>query len=252
MPEPLFPPLFAHWLQPRLPLQVSEKLATCEDCAMVTPVGVTRDPGPFSARLKCCTYFPYVANFALGAMLSKNDGTLAVRLAQAKTEGLFLPTGLHPTAERLQKIETLKFGQDAALLCPFYDSQKNGCAVWQNRPGVCATYFCKSERGTDGLAYWKNAEKYLNAFEWALAQQVLVKLDIGADEIEMCKAALSIEEPGEERDYFLRLAWGRWLGQEHEFYQESLRLARTISSEDLGQILGPPNLELERWLNSRI
>lgn len=243
--SPIYPPLYEHWLRPRLHVVRAEKLATCDDCAMVNPVGVTRDPGPFRADLKCCTYFPYVPNFGLGAMLQTDAAGARVRFAAAKAQGLFLPTGLHAAAER----EVLQseagydaFGKDERLLCPFHDRQRSRCGVWLNRPGVCATYFCKTEAG---FPYWQDVEAYLNHFEWGLANWTTERMGVDEERIEMCKAALSIEESGEERDYFLRAAWGADFGQEESFFRRALETARGISDEELAALIGDRGTELE-------
>lgn len=249
----IYPPLYEHWLRPRLAVAVTESLATCDDCAMVRPAGLTRDPGPFRADLKCCTYFPFVPNFGLGAMLAADAAGAGARFAAARAQGLFLPTGLHAAAER----ELLQadagpdgFGRDPRLLCPFHDRARNRCGVWANRPGVCATYFCKSERGADGLAYWRAAEEYLNHFEWSLANWAAARLGLDDERVEMCKAALSIEEAGEERDYFLRAAWGDDHGREAAFYARALEAARAIAPAELAGLLGPRGAELEDALRN--
>lgn len=246
----IYPPLYEHWLKPRLTVSVNEALATCDNCAMVQPSGLTRDPGPFRADLKCCTYFPYVPNFGLGAMIEDDLADSRVRFAAARAQGLFLPTGLHAATERevLQELAGPQgFGNDERLLCPFHDRGRNRCGVWKNRPGVCATYFCKTTAGFD---YWKAAEEYLNHFEWSLANWTAAKLGVDDDRIEMCKAALSIEEPGEERDYFLRAAWGDDFGREIEFYQAAHQIARQISAHELEGLLGTRGSVLENRLKS--
>lgn len=159
-----------------------------------------------------------------------------MRWAAASQQGLFLPTGLHASPERQQLSFDLgpsSFGQRSELLCPFFDTNVNACSVWSDRPGVCATYFCKSDRGQEGLTQWKQIEEELNTFEWKLANQVLAALGITADHIELCKAALSIEESGEERDYFLKGAWGDWYLRQSEFYKACLDHAIKIGPQEI-------------------
>ncbi|MES3037079.1 MAG: hypothetical protein V4736_04155 [Bdellovibrionota bacterium] len=212
----LFPPVYSHWLETRLNGTVTESLATCDNCAMVTPSGLTRDPGPFKNHLKCCTYFPFIPNFGLGAMINAKSAEATLRLRTAQQQGILLPLGLHTTPERQLQIEsfgTEGFGKHDELICPFFDKQSFGCSVWQFRPGVCTTYFCKSDRGFEGLDFWGEVESYLNNFEWTLAKEVYFRLGFTEDDFEMCKATMSIEEPGEEREHFLNASWGKWISK---------------------------------------
>lgn len=251
----VFPKSYAPWLAARFQKQVRESLATCASCAMVQPQGLTRDPGPFVAHLKCCTYFPFVPNFSLGSMLQENPGVATLRLKVAAKQGLLLPTGLHASSERQQLATDLAphgFGRKSELLCPFFDTQSLSCSVWSQRPGVCTSYFCKSDRGADGLKFWSDMEDYLNHFEWVLANEVFRRLGLGEDDREMCKAALSIEEAGEERDYFVRAAWSQWFDRQNEFYLEAQRCAQHITPPDLDALLGSAFLAKEDSLRQRL
>ena len=250
----LFPDSYAPWLEDRLQGSVRESLATCDQCAMVSPSGLTRDVGPFEPDLKCCTYFPFVPNFGLGMMLEARPEIARVRLASAKAHGLLLPLGLFASPERQARSEELgesAFGRSRELLCPFFDSAANGCSVWKFRPGVCTTYYCKSERDEAGFEFWADLETYLNHFEWALAREAAARAGLGEDEFEMSKAVMMSEEPGEERDYFLAAAWGEWRGKEENFFHLAAQKAREVSSADLEKLMDPEFLELERSLRAR-
>lgn len=248
MRTPLFPESYSHWLSARLPLTVEETLATCDACAMVSPSGLTRDPGPFDGTLKCCTYFPFVPNFGLGAML---ESGASLRIQVAARSGLMLPLGLFASPEREQLSRELgpeAFGQRRELLCPFFDTAALGCSVWRNRPGVCTTYFCKSDRGAAGLEFWADIETYLNQFEWTLANEVVLRMGFTLDEIEMSEAAMLTDGPGEERDFLISRAWAEWSTRREEFLLECTRRARTITGKELDTILGPELLEFEARL----
>lgn len=225
----LYPKSYEHWLGSFLPTVPLETLATCDQCAMVKPSGITRDPGPFLNHLKCCTYFPYLPNFSLGA-LSSDD------LLKAESRGIYLPVGLYPTIDEQNKIA--KFGADGfgkrkELLCPFFDGTKNQCSIWEYRPGVCTSYFCKSNQGKKGLDFWKGVENYLNDFEWHLACLVLEKMNLDENTLSYCQAAISDETEPDERDFFITEAWGVWISKKHEFYKESRRIALDITPNEL-------------------
>lgn len=212
------------------------------------PQGPTRDPGPFLPHLKCCTYFPFVPNFGLGAMLLDDSPALRVRLKTAEAQGVLLPMGLSASSERQVLSESFGlqgFGQQSELLCPFFDTAKLGCSVWQKRPGVCTTYFCKSDDGQPGLEMWKGVETYLNEFEWKLAGAVFERLGFTEDDMEMCKATMSIDEAGEEREYFARAAWRDWFDRKEELFVKSHETALTFGASEIDALLGQVTLELE-------
>lgn len=241
----IFPHGYTHWLSQRLTGQRLEKSATCDNCAMVKPTGLTRDKGPFLNHLKCCTYFPYIPNFSLGALTQED-------LLKTEPRGLLLPVGLFPSVEEQSKIETFGlegFGKQKDLLCPFFDVSKNQCSIWQNRPGVCTSYFCKSDQGQNGLDFWKDVEKYLNHFEWKLACAVTEKMNLDENLISYCQASISPETDEDERVFFISAAWGSWAQKKYDFFKETRKLALEISSADVQNLLDPEFLDLESKLN---
>lgn len=251
----LYPPSYSIWLADRLYGTLIETQATCNQCAMIHPEGLTRHPGPFKNELKCCTYFPFVPNFSIGAMILEKDPAIEIRLRTAEAQGLLLPLGLFPTPERTSLMKENRyegFGQKAELLCPFFNSATLGCAAWKQRPGVCTTYFCKSDRGAEGLKFWSQVEEYLNHFEWAMAQEVFSQLGFEENEMEMCKAVMSTEENDEERTYFVQAAWGSWASKKTEFFLAAFEKSQVISTEKIDLLLGEDFLTLEKYLRSQI
>lgn len=229
-PTPLYPAGYALWLQSRLVSTSRETLATCETCAMVKPTGLTRDAGPFANDLKCCTYFPFLPNFSIGACLNEELSGFKLRLAAAEKSGLFLPHGLFATPEHESLVRSLgkkSFGIRRELLCPFFDVSGNQCGIWAHRPGVCATYFCKSDRGQEGLDSWQMIEGFLNEFEWLLASEVLRRLDLFA-RCEKYGEMIMLSEGESERQELVRLAWGDWHERKFEFYQQARSTAEQI------------------------
>jgi Fe-S-cluster containining protein len=248
-PNFVYPPFYSHWLKARLPGSITERLATCDNCAMLTPSGLTRDPGPFNADLKCCTYFPFIPNFALGALLS--EGAHAeLRLNTAAQQGLLLPLGLFASPEHenlAKKFGAKGFGRRQELLCPFFDSAESGCSIWMYRPGVCASYFCKSERGAEGLEFWQAIESYLNHFEWSLANETLLRLGFTNDDLELSEAAM-LAEPGEERAAMIHVAWAEWANRKVEFLKSCTDRSRDVVDDALSAVLGDEFLALEKDL----
>lgn len=250
----LYPPSYSIWLQDRLQLRVHETLATCDHCAMVKPQGLTRHPGPFKNDLKCCTYFPFVPNFSVGGMMLEKDASIELRLRTAEAQGLLLPLGLFATPERkilMAENSFGGFGQKPELLCPFFDSTTLGCSTWKQRPGVCTTYFCKSNQGQEGLNFWSQVEEYLNHFEWSFAQRIFTQLGLGENEMDMCKAVMTTEEFTEERSYFIQAAWGHWQNKKNDFFIAAHELAQTFTNAQIDEVLGTDFLKLEAQLRNK-
>ena len=110
-----------------LKLDVTETKATCHDCLRSRD---KRFAFTYKSDLKCCTFHPYLPNFAVGGLLLQNletPGLLALKNKIIQHEFNF-PIGLIAPYEYqfrfLSKDET-DFGNDKSLLCPYYDKIKN-------------------------------------------------------------------------------------------------------------------------------
>jgi Fe-S-cluster containining protein len=186
---------YGHWL--KLSCDVPDESALdCRQCVMLKPPpGTKRDEGPFSEKLKCCTYFPFLPNFSIGAILEQGDASRHELLRKALHVGFLSPLGLFPTVSRQRsqaEIGKQGFGKEPGLLCPFFDSQRLQCGIWEFRPGVCQSYFCISREGQKGLDFWAKREEALNSFEWSLAHEVLWELGYTSDDVrEMEEARMS-------------------------------------------------------------
>jgi Fe-S-cluster containining protein len=241
----IFPTSYSPWLASRLKGQLPELSATCANCAMVKPTGLTRDKGPFKNNLKCCTYFPFIPNFSLGEINQ-------AKIAQALDRGVLLPVGLFPSVKHQAFVDQMgskAFGRKQELLCPFFDSPKNQCSIWETRPAVCTTYFCKSDYGQSGLDFWADVEKYLNHFEWQLACEVIFQMGMTTNEIAYCQGVVSEETEEDERESFLQAAWGKWFHRKQEFFVEARKVALTFDSQKIETFLGAEFLELENKIS---
>lgn len=249
----LFPPIYQRWLSEKLAGQVRESKATCDRCAMVKPEGLTRDQGPFQDNLKCCTYFPFLPNLSVGALLEQNSSAFRLRFEQAKAQGLLLPVGLYPTPERQRLMEERRdeFGQRADMLCPFFDARTSGCSIWFHRPAVCTTYFCKSDYDEVGFEFWADVEDDLNHFEWVMATELFGRLGLAEEEMQACRDLMSTR-PGLERDQLVEKSWGVWRGREEEFYLQAWNESHKISAHEVDEMMGEESLELEETLRARV
>jgi Fe-S-cluster containining protein len=187
-------------------------------------------------------------------MLQSSKEVARVRLGAAAKSGLLLPQGLFASPEReviQAKAGPSGFGRKAHLLCPFFDNAKNGCSVWEHRPGVCSSYFCKSEKNEEGLELWADIEAYLNQFEWTLANAVLWRLGFTQDDLGLSEAVMLSESSGPERAWLQKRAWVEWSGRELELYDRCASESYEIKTEELDELLGEDCLSLENSIRER-
>ena len=162
-----------------LALDVTETKATCDSCLRSRD---KRFAYTYKPDLKCCTFHPYLPNYAVGALLqkdSKTSGVIKLKEKILSCEFAF-PVGIMAPFDYqfifLTKQED-QFGNDINLLCPYFDKQKNQCSIWQYRGVVCTTFYCRSDYGQNGLKFWAVLSDYLSYVEMALAEECLVHLD---------------------------------------------------------------------------
>lgn len=147
------------------------------------------DCGRCSLEWKCCTYRPFIANFLVGLVAE----TSAIN-ESLMNEWDFLIAGLTPNLtyrKHFAKKGKWGFGTDATLLCSFYNRSDGGCRIWQARPAVCRTFFCKSSHAEEGSLYWKNAEEFTWILEWVLLEDFLHSKGWSLEEVSQMKDYLN-------------------------------------------------------------
>jgi len=258
-PAAVLPPLYARWMGALLGDPVPpETRATCEDCAMCAPAGVTSDPKSlyFSPRVKCCSYQPKLPNFLVGRILDDHDFSFSAgrsTLEQRIDAGVGVsPLGLDqtPTYSLLYKHGLAGFGRAESLRCPHYLDEGGGrCGIWRHRNGVCTTWFCKHERGGVGLDFWSRVRDFLMAIERDLAAWCVTELDLGPEALSAL--FLTRRKPNERELMTLadlegvkdpnvaRQLWGGWLGRERDFYIECGRRVSPLTWKDVEDIASP-------------
>jgi Fe-S-cluster containining protein len=216
-----FSEFYAQWLAsepgPEMP---DESSLDCGSCR-----------GPFAADLKCCTYFPFVPNFSIGAILHDirrdNDSAKKLRLAGALAEGFVSPLGLFPSLARQRREKEAgpeNFGRVRELICPFFDSATLACGIWAHRPGVCQSYFCVSQSGQAGLDAWKANEERLNVFEWTLAHEVLWQCGYTLPDVRR------MEELRQQGGACSGDLWFEYADRTEDFFLEAYRVALSIKA----------------------
>lgn len=252
------PPLYAGWMESLLEGAVPpEPRATCDDCAMCASEGPAADSRMeyFSPNVKCCTYEPDLANYLVGRALEDPD------LAPAGAAGLgrridravgVTPLGLAPSAayQVLYDHAPAAFGRAGALLCPHYVEEGGGrCGIWRHRNSVCATWFCKHERGAVGMAFWHRVRDLLRTVERTLSVWCVLESDLEEPVIGRLLSKTRRKPPiapsltadeldgnaGPEKHLAL---WGRWAGREREFYRLCARRVNALEWSDVARLGG--------------
>lgn len=238
-----------------------EAFATCGSCAMAS--GSCR-PGErsFQPTLKCCTYFPGLPNYLVGALLSEQDvlfdeGRERVSHLIKARRGVF-PLGIHPPRSfhaLYKRGSELGFGNSNNLLCPYFIRDGGKCGIWRFRESVCSTYFCKTVAGKAGKAFWDAVKAYLSAVERACVMHVLAELKLpGASALvervlsgEYSSGPLSPNDLDGVVDPLAYSAdWAAWEGRERDFYMESYDIVKSLTPKDVERIAG---LDLHyKWL----
>jgi Fe-S-cluster containining protein len=186
---------------------------------------------------KCCTYRPFIANFLAGGIGDKLE-TFDLR------EWDFTICGLSPNLNYRKQFKGKSgwgFGTDATLLCSFYNQKTGGCNVWENRPGVCRTFFCKSSYYDEGQTYWKSAEEVTWQLEWILAEDFLHHKGWTFDEIAEVKAYLH-ESAVEKKAKLPMAATFSSVMEAISFYKQAQQYVMDLKTEDVEELLGRSGL----------
>lgn len=232
------PPLHAGWMSSFLPSPIPrETKATCGDCVMCPGKGAEPEEA-FAVETKCCTFVPSIPNFLAGRALADpelGEGRRSLEARIAAREEVS-PLGLGITDDEQTRYQTLKgaglFGKPGAgLRCPHYVDREGGlCGIWRHRPAVCATWFCRHERGRVGRDFWQSIRRLLAKAEDSLAVWCVMQAGLSPE-------ALLALFP-EERAVDLERAWGPWRGREAEFYRACAARVAGLGWDEVRRIGG--------------
>jgi len=229
-----------------------ERHATCSQCAMVVD-----DDSPshskqhfFSARVKCCTFYPSTPNYLVGALLADSgpqseEGRGRFQRVIQQRIGV-TPHGVLPPRRytALYRLGLEAFGRAESMMCPFLDDDQGFCTVWDYRTALCNSYFCKFNHGHDGWRFWDEFKQYLQLTEQILMGYAMDQegfdahtiLTMGLDH----RDVLGVEDldqvaPGEEE---YAAIWGDWVGREEEFYRRSHEIVLGVDQEAFERLGG--------------
>ena len=213
----------------------------------------------FSPNTKCCTLYPILPNFAVGAILE--DSTIPNQTRQeferAIREKTAYPHGLFPTRDYILDFDARKieaFGKDESLKCPYYISDGGLCGIFPHWNSTCSTYHCRYEAGKDGKALWDASREYLVDAENALAKYCLRKLGFSDTVInskdadhQLTVLAAAQPEPLSHSD-----SWGNWAGNELDLYKKCAAIVQALSATELDGIMGKNGQERQADLDAAI
>lgn len=249
------PDVYQKFFRPEiLNIDVIETKATCDNCLRSRDA---RFEYKYKAELKCCTFFPFLPNFAVGGILHKKLNGKSLVQHKISRQEFSLPIGLYPTLKyqyEFQNKKTKHFGTRADLLCPYFDKQSENCSIWEFRGTVCTTFYCRSDYGKKGLQFWDTLSDYLSYVEMALAEECMVMLDFSPRDIsdQLCylnqkeftlkqKKQITLNEK-EMKSY-----WNGYKNPE-DFYLMCYSLVQGLTRKQFQDILGSQGLQLEKYV----
>lgn len=255
-PTSPLPPLYDAWMREALGEAIpGEPESTCADCAMVASPGDDVGDGlSFDPRVKCCTHFPRLPNFLVGRILADRSAAgrhgreatrSRIRARVAVSPMALCAPALRRQAERLAGSHG-DFGRVASLVCPHYVERDGRCGIWQNRNSVCATFYCKHERGPVSSAFWRGGlEPLLDSVEAALARHCLLSLGLPTPTLANVDVparasdvdAVTGHELAPDAERYQEM-WGPWEGREEAFYRACGELVAGLSWSDVLRIGG--------------
>jgi len=231
----------------------TEKKATCHDCANFPK---------YKKDLKCCTYEPFVANYLAGEILENKSLGAKVILSKISNYNFVLPLGIVPSIGFQMKFNHRKsndFGNKREWLCPYYNTDNNNCSIWQSRSSICSTYFCKSDKGRQGLGLWKKVEEFLTYSETALAEECMVQMGYSPKHMDRCLDFINRYEATEAEKKQKKLTrkqvdeiWDHQQQNEVQFYKRCYRFVKSLNRSEFLEIIGLIGLNLENELWQKI
>jgi Fe-S-cluster containining protein len=246
----LFPEVFDH-------AKVHESRATCDACQMCDHGTVPSELSAsyFRPDTKCCTYFPTLPNYLVGAILADKRSEMDEGKKRIR-EQIAARLGVHPQRLAPSKKWALlyrssmesSFGRSRLLRCPYLTDDER-CSIWYHRESVCFTFYCKFDNGVAGSLYWRALKGYLNVAEealstWAAKQVAKDVRDPRQDET----ASLSLTE-FEERPIDPAIHakyWGSWVGKEEELYIACYERVKRLTQEEYAKIVDASSIGKER------
>jgi hypothetical protein len=229
----------------------AETKSDCSNCVMCRPAE-SAEPNLqyFDASVRCCSYEPALPNFIVGRILSDDDpqaaaGRASIQRRMARRVDI-VPWGIRSTrqfATIYASHSSALFGRAPAIACPHLQEGTFGCAIWQQRPGVCGTWYCKHDRGKVGARFWNHLGRLLREVETLVGAWCVAEVHGGLAAMEQSLSpddgAASPADFGAAMDQAqYNTIWGDWSGDEAAFYVACSSRADDLSWTDVERIGG--------------
>jgi len=244
-------------------VSLTETKATCENCLCSKP---NRGTLPFYQKdLKCCTFHPFLPNYAVGALLDNSHpptNIKAILHSKINSCEYALPLGIFaPLNYQIQfnNRNENDFGNKLDFLCPYFDDKNKNCGIWLHRGSICTSYYCISDHGESGLKQWELIGEYLHLCEMVLSQDALVSMGLPPEMIEHQLEYINCSSGTEEETNSSSMNkalfneyWKDWLDHDSisNFYISSSKYISTLTVEQLNLLLQEETQHLEHELKS--
>lgn len=220
---------------------IVELKATCQQCIQA--------PHKYKEDLKCCTFWPFIPNYIVGAILSESKERYgyAQRVIKEliKNKDCCLPIGIvapswYQVAFKRNKPKV--FGKNKKFLCPYYQKESNNCSIWQYRGSVCTSFYCESSYGKKGIEFWHSLENYLSYLEMSLAEEVLAYGDYSPREMSNQLDFVNFQGVSPQKGVLSKEAykkiWKHNTSKEEEFYIKAYFFIKELPKEQIKDIIG--------------
>ena len=181
----------------------------------------------FRSDTKCCTYFPQLPGYLVGAILADfgpgmAEGKRRIRARIDSRVGVTPQWVTRPRKLGLVMQHGDGFGRATSLRCPYFDTSnlEDSCTIWRHREAVCLTYHCKFEGGQRGFDFWSALKYYLGFVQQRLASASVHAVAGALSEPVVRRDELTLEDVEDMPPLALDYArwWGAWEGREAELY----------------------------------
>jgi Fe-S-cluster containining protein len=220
-----------------------ETLAQCDNCSFQSN---------FDPKIKCCTRYPTLANYLVGAILSGSgkdcEHAKALIHSMIERKAGVTPLGIGPP----KKIAMLHFQaphppierQLEELICPFFYPAKGLCGIYNYRNSECATFFCKSVKAKTGENFWQTLNEYLKDMESLIAQFAAWRQNFSARVIRAMLAEHQRKEVPTE-DFRLEVdddnyqsMWEHFAGKEIQYFIQCYEVVNAIGKREFKRLGG--------------
>lgn len=252
----MLPDLYSSFLHEPFDLHTPPTtLSTCHHCAMVCPSNQdqlqteTVAQGYFSPDVKCCSFFPRIPNYLLGALFANQDPAFdegRERVKKIINSHIGVTPGWLGGSKKYYLLffsaYEKSFGRSTTLRCPFFLNDSGLCSIWKFRETDCSTFFCKHDRGAESTHFWRTFENAMAVIETILAnyagKQVFPEM---AHEVKRLGTqpqldTYELEDKAPPKELYDNW-WGEWSGREVAFYVKCYEVIQNLTQDTFLELI---------------